>query len=79
MSFRELVISIAAENRASAEFNRVAADAAAMGSTTGWLMISHRGELTRFPQLTGLLLGLVPLPVRLCPGQPRSWLPPDFP
>lgn len=31
MSFRELVISIAAENRASAEFNRVAADAAAMG------------------------------------------------
>ena len=31
MSFRELVISIAAENRASAEFNRVAADAVAMG------------------------------------------------
>ena len=31
MSFRELVISIAAENRASAEFNRVATDAAAMG------------------------------------------------
>ena len=31
MSFRELVISIAAENRASTEFNRVAADAAAMG------------------------------------------------
>jgi hypothetical protein len=35
MSFNELVITIAAENMASAEFNKVATDAAAMGSAVG--------------------------------------------
>jgi hypothetical protein len=35
MSFNELVITITAENMASAEFNKVAADAAAMGSAVG--------------------------------------------
>ena len=35
MSFNELAITITAENMASAEFNRVASDAAVMGSAVG--------------------------------------------
>ena len=35
MSFNELAITITAENMASAEFNKVASDAAAMGSAVG--------------------------------------------
>jgi len=46
MSFRELVISIAAENLASAEFNRVSADAARMGEGV-------RASAAGFNELTG--------------------------
>ena len=46
MSFQELVISIAAENLASAEFNRVSADAARMGE-------GARASASGFNELAG--------------------------